>query len=256
MERRPSDLPARVTYTLPTRKVTWKDENEYLNLEPTAPPLPTNTSRRNSFDNKLDSDLTQVQVLRNKTKDRTRPLTSTSDIRNEIEQPFWCKGCTVSTPDRLVRGRWTLCTQCQWHTKWCKKCWEQDSYVLVEKGYPCSVCGTRGKDFPCTGCVDTHPGISITFVERRSILCQICTSHGLVWCFSCDHSFNGRNGKECPKCTTVTHIKQAQSPKKIDKSSQSSDCEQGVLLIKESEPEQVSGKEDKKCKKSYKCIVQ
>ena len=253
MERRPSDLPARVTYTLPMRKVTWKDENEYLNLEPTAPPLLTNTSRRNSFDNKLDSDLTQVKVLKHKTKDQTKPLTSASDIRREIEQPFWCKGCTVSTPDRLVRGRWTLCTQCQLNTKWCKKCWEQDSYVLVQKGYPCSLCNTREKDFPCTGCVDTHPGVSITFVEKRSILCQICTSHGLVWCFSCGHSFNGRNGEECPKCI-VTHIQQAQSPKKIDKSSQSSDCEQGVLLIKESK--QVNGKEDKKCKRSYKCIVQ
>ena len=251
MERRPSDLPARVTYTLPTRKVTWKDENGYLNLEPTAPPLPTNTSRRNSFDNKLDSDLTQVKVLKHKTKDQTKPLTSASDIRREIEQPFWCKGCTVSTPDRLVRGRWTLCTQCQLNTKWCKKCWEQDSYVLVRKGDPCSVCDTKGKDFPCLGCVDTHPEVSITFVERRYILCQICRSHGLNLCTKCEHSFSGKN---CLRCTALSKdTVQVQSP---EKSSQSSDCEQGVLLIKESEPEQVNGKEDKKCKKSYKCIVQ
>ena len=238
MERRPSDLPARVTYTLPTRKVTWKDENEYLNLEPTAPPLPTNTSRRNSFDNKLDTDLTQVKVLKHKAKDLTK--SQSSDIIKEIEVPFWCKGCVYSTPDRLVRGRWTLCTKCQRYAKWCKKCLEQDSHVLVKKGDPCSVCDTKSKDFPCLGCVDTHPEVSITFVERRYILCQICRSHGLNLCIKCEHSFSGEN---CLRCTTLSRDK-------------NSDCEQGVLLIKESEPEQVNGKEDKKCKKSYKCIVQ
>ena len=248
MERRPSDLPARVTYTLPTRKVTWKDENEYLNLEPTAPPLP-NTNRRNSFDNKLDTDLTQVKVLKHKAKDLTK--SQSSDIIKEIEVPFWCKGCVYSTPDRLVRGRWTLCTNCQRYAKWCKKCLEQDSHVLVKKGDPCSVCDTKGKDFPCLGCVDTHPEVSITFVERRYILCQICRSHGLNLCTKCEHSFSGKN---CLRCTALSKdTVQVQSP---EKSSQSSDCEQGVLLIKESEPEQVNGKEDKKCKKSYKCIVQ
>ena len=249
MERRPSDLPARVTYTLPIRKVTWKDENEYLNLEPTAPPLPTNTNRRNSFDNKLDTDLTQVKVLKHKAKDLTK--SQSSDIIKEIEVPFWCKGCVYSTPDRLVRGRWTLCTECQRYAKWCKKCLEQDSHVLVKKGDPCSVCDTKGKDFPCLGCVDTHPEVSITFVERRYILCQICRSHGLNLCIRCEHSFSGKN---CLRCTALSKdTVQVQSP---EKSSQSSDCEQGVLLIKESEPEQVNGKEDKKCKKSYKCIVQ
>ena len=70
----------------------------------------------------------------------------------------------------------------------------------------------------------------------------------------CEHSFSGENCLRCTALSKDTVPEQAQS---TEKSSQNSDCEQGVLLIKESEPEQINGKEDKKCKKIYnKCIVQ
>ena len=234
-----------------TRRVTWNEERakpstvvesahqkrvEYINL----PPI----KRRSSFDNKLDSDLNQVTVLKRKTKDLTKPQPST-DIEPELEQPFWCKGCKA---DRQVRGRWTLCAECQCSNKWCQSCLKQENHVLVKKGSPCTICDTIDKDFPCRGCRTIHPEASIEFVEKKDTICQICTSHGVTLCLCGKNLINRKFSKAttCPQCTTKQIFSDQffSDPGQEDTSEKTGEqSEQGVPLL--SKLKQVDKTEDK-----------